>query len=119
MPPTSDRTDRNGSVGTGHSACPRRALGLGRPAQRGSGAGLVGEAGEIVWLVDVLEGAGCPVDRPPHPLVQPLDLYEVEEGVHAALAGLDPVGGLGRYRRAVGGEERLGLAARVTRRSDG
>src|SRR3546814_1772228 len=59
------RTDRNGSVGTGHSACPRRALGLGRPAQRGSGAGLVGEAGEIVWLVDVLEGAGCPVDRPP------------------------------------------------------
>src|SRR3546814_18627338 len=77
---------------------PRFRSGRGRPAQRGSGAGLVGEAGEIVWLVDVLEGAGCPVDRPPHPLVQPLDLYEVEEGVHAALAGLDQVGGLGRYQ---------------------
>src|SRR3546814_11415020 len=113
MPPTADRTDRTGSVGTGHSACPRRALGLGRPAQRGSGPELVGEAGEIVWLVDVLEGAGCPVDRPPHPLVQPLELYEVEEDVHDALAGLDQEGGLGRYHRSLGGVERLDTAARA------
>src|SRR3546814_12564320 len=65
------RTDRNGSVGTAHSACPRRPLCLGRPAQRGSGAGLVCEGGEIVCAVRLLEGAGLPVARPPHPLPPP------------------------------------------------